>query len=79
MACPEMERLQQQYRRALAAYWEMVTLLDNVSSFCDFEEAYELAEGVRLLFDRARVELHEHIEQHGCTMAGEASNEIARR
>jgi hypothetical protein len=32
----------------------------------ELEEAYERAEGVRVVFIRARSELQDHIERHGC-------------
>jgi hypothetical protein len=44
----------------------MVPTPDAVSTRREFEEAYERAEGVRVAFIRARFELRDHIERHGC-------------
>jgi hypothetical protein len=49
----------------------MVTLLDTVSSYADFVETYELAEKVRVLFERAQAELLNHVQEHRCEIASE--------
>jgi hypothetical protein len=72
--CAEQRMLREKYKAALKTYWEMVPTLDIASTHLDFEEAYERAEGVRLLFARAKTELMDHIRQHGCEIAGEASS-----
>jgi len=46
----------------------MVVALDGLSSH-EFAESYERAEGVRLLFVRARFHLENHIQEHGCMLA----------
>jgi hypothetical protein len=49
----------------------MVALLDTVSSHGDFMETYELAEKVRVLFERAQAELLNHVQEYGCEMVSE--------
>jgi len=66
--CAEQKLLRERYNAALKAYWEMVTALDIVSNHSEFQEAYERAEGVRLLFVRTRIDLLHHIREHGCDL-----------
>jgi hypothetical protein len=55
----------------------MLTALEVASSYREFAESYERAEGVRLLFVRARLDLEDHIREHCCMVPVEA--EAARR
>ena len=66
--CPKKARLRRLCQAYLLTYWEAMHRLDHVSSHCEFEETHERAEGVRLLFEEARTELHRQIEQHGCEL-----------
>jgi hypothetical protein len=66
--CAEERVLQERYQAALRSYWEGLTALEAVSNYKDFIEAYERAEGVRLLFARAKLELENHTREHGCSM-----------
>jgi len=59
-SCAEQQRLRERYHTAIRAYKEMISALDRVSSPAEFDEVYERAEGVRLLFDVARNELKKH-------------------
>ena len=72
-ACSEQMRLRERQKALIAAYGDVVKVLDSVSSYGDFVETYERAEGVRLLFDRARAELLNHVRDHGCEVANETS------
>jgi hypothetical protein len=53
----------------------MVTLLDQVTTFGEFEDTYERAQGVHMLFLSARTRLRDHIKQHGCEIPDEGPNE----
>ena len=64
--CVEQKLLRERYYAALRSYWEVLTALEGVSNYTEFVEAYERAEGVRLLFVRARLDLEDHIREHGC-------------
>ena len=66
--CAEQKLLRERYSATLKAYWEMVTALDSVSTHNEFQEAYERAEGIRLLFVRTRSDLVDHIREHGCDL-----------
>ena len=68
LACVERKRLLRQYHGCLKAYSEMVAVLDEHVTYRDFARAYKRAERIRLQFERARAELHRHMEQHGCEM-----------
>ncbi len=70
--CSERERLAEQYRTASKIYKDATASLAAVSPD-QFEETYQHAEGVRMIFERARADLEEHIQQHGC----EAPDQIA--
>jgi len=64
--CPEQRKLRQRYLAAVRAYRQMVPTLDAVSTRREFDEAYQRAEAVRLSYLRARFELRNHVERHGC-------------
>jgi len=72
-SCAEEHRLRERYHIAIRAYREMMAALDKVSNQAEFEEVYERAEGVRLLFDVARKELGKHLLIHRCLVAGSAA------
>lgn len=55
----------------------MLAALDNVSTIDEFEEAYERAEEVHLLFVRTRFDLLIHIQRHGCTTIESLERKIA--
>src|SRR5215471_16960481 len=77
--CSEKARLRRLCRAYLLTYWETMHRLDHVSTYREFEETHERAEGVRLLFDRARTEFHSHMEQHGCEMLCSSNETQAHR
>jgi hypothetical protein len=64
--CDVQRVLREKYNAALITYWEMVTALERASTSQDFQETFERAEGVRLLFAAARLDLENHIREHGC-------------
>jgi hypothetical protein len=70
--CAEERALRERYDAALKAYRKIVTALDGVSGR-EFEDAYERAEGIHLLFVRARFDLRYHIQEHGCVVVEEAA------
>ena len=61
----ERKRLLHRYHECLVAYSEMATFLDAHATYRDFVKTYERAEDIRLQFERARAELHGHMDQHG--------------
>jgi len=67
-ACVERKRLLHHYHECLIAYSEMATILDKHATCRDFVKTYKRAEDIRLRFERARAELHRHMDQHGCEM-----------
>lgn len=64
--CSEQQKLQNRLNGLLFIYRDLLAALDDVSTHDEFEEAYERAEEVHLLFVRARFDLLIHIQQHGC-------------
>jgi len=67
-ASVERKRLLHHYHECLIAYSEMATILDKHATCRDFVKTYKRAEDIRLRFERARAELHRHMDQHGCEM-----------
>jgi hypothetical protein len=64
--CEIQRVLRENYYAALVTYWEMVTALESASTSQEFQETYERAEGVRLIFVSARLDLESHIREHDC-------------
>lgn len=64
--CPEQKLLRERYAAATQAYREMILALEQASTPKEFTEMYERAEGVRLVFVRARLDVENHIREHGC-------------
>jgi hypothetical protein len=65
-ACLQQQILREQYLSALRAYRQMIPALDAVSTSRGFDEAFERAELVRLLFVAARNDLNNHVKKHSC-------------
>jgi len=78
-ACSEEVRLRERYYSLILTYREMVTLLDNASSYGDVVETYGRAEKVRLLFDSARAEFLNHVQEHGCEVTLESAPAVLRK
>jgi hypothetical protein len=70
--CAEERALRERYDAALKAYRETVVALSGASGR-EFEDAYERAEGIRLLFVHARFQHRYHIQEHGCVVVGEGA------
>ena len=59
------------YDASIRAYQGLIAILEHVSTDREFEQAYERAEGARLLFVRTRFNLLYHIQEHGCVVPAE--------
>jgi len=71
--CSEQRKLRARYLAVLRAYGQTVPALDAASTSDAFEEAYERADVLRLLFVHARSDLDSHIREHGCAVAKAAA------
>jgi hypothetical protein len=64
--CPQAEALLVEYHGAVRAYREAVTGLDADLQHQEFESAHRRAEEARIIFERRREELLQHLYVHGC-------------